>query len=111
MSYETALEAAGATVLAFSYFGDYQGTWWAKVSYSGEVGWVSGSYGSCSGCDAFEAEFSDWNKEPTQKELSDFGKTYLDGLMDQTQAEVLASENLEWDSEAEVVLNYVKENK
>ena len=57
MSYQEALEAAGATVHAFEFFGSYQGDWWAKVTYNGETGWVHGSYGSCSGCDAFEAEF------------------------------------------------------
>lgn len=57
MSYEEALQAAGAEVLEFEQFGSYQGDWWAKVRYKDELGWVQGSYGSCSGCDAFESEF------------------------------------------------------
>src|SRR5574340_1404036 len=57
MSYQEAMEAAGAEVVAFEQFGSYQGAWRAKVRYKGETGWVQGSYGSCSGCDAFEAEF------------------------------------------------------
>jgi hypothetical protein len=55
--YQGLLERAGAKVLAFDYFGDYQGTWVAKVEHAGVVKWVIGAYGSCSGCDAFEAEF------------------------------------------------------
>ena len=52
MSYELALEEAGAKVLEFQSFGSFQGEWWAKVEYNGEIGWVAGCYGSCSGCDA-----------------------------------------------------------
>lgn len=41
-----------------SKFGNYQGTWVAIVEYKGVTGVVQGYYGSCSGCDAFEAEFN-----------------------------------------------------
>lgn len=57
MGYSLALESAGAKVLDYEQFGDYQGSWIAKVSYKGAVGYIRGFYGSCSGCDAFEAEF------------------------------------------------------
>src|SRR5689334_4678174 len=57
MSYCGALEIAGATVERFKEFGSYQGDWWAKVTYNNQTGWVNGSYGSCSGCDAFQGEF------------------------------------------------------
>jgi len=57
MGYRTAMEAAGATVLAYESFGSYQGDWFALVVYGGKTFWVHGSYGSCSGCDAFCAEF------------------------------------------------------
>jgi hypothetical protein len=56
-SYQAALEAAGAEVEEFKEFGSYQGDWWARVSFGGRRGWVTGSYSSYSGCDAFEAEF------------------------------------------------------
>lgn len=56
MSYSSALEAAGAVVHTYETFGDYQGTWVADVTFNGIRGLVVGSYGSCSGCDAFEAE-------------------------------------------------------
>lgn len=132
MSYENALEAAGAKVIAFEEFGSYQGDWYALVEYNGEIGWVNGSYGSCSGCDAFEAEFgfsgysggdSFWDYEidqcraPTdadraayQAKLADFGKTYLDGMMTQEQAEQAVSQYMEWDSEAPAMLLFIRKN-
>jgi hypothetical protein len=57
MGYKETMQAAGAKVIAYKTFGDYQGTWLAKVEWNGQIGWVEGFYGSCSGCDAFEAEF------------------------------------------------------
>lgn len=108
MGYSEALEKAGCKVIDFNEFGSYQGTWLAFVEYNGEKGIVQGSYGSCSGCDAFQAEF-DWSDEPTEKDgkyyktywadeeseiskeefevlksaadtkLSDFGRSYLSG--------------------------------
>ena len=132
MSYELALKAAGADVKVFKEFGDYQGTWWAKVSYKGELGWVSGNYGSCSGCDAFEAEFfynyyegceehrydeqkdclaCQENIKKYQERLTIFGKSYLDDLlMSQEAAEKEASTNLDWDTEAEEVVAFLKTN-
>lgn len=113
MSYQAALEAAGATVHQFEEFGSYQGDWWARVTYHGELGWVNGSYGSCSGCDAFEAEFG-WNeKEDTpeyQAKLAAFGKPYLEGLLNQEQAEKAAAENLSWDSGAQAMVDFVKQH-
>lgn len=133
MSYQEALTAAGAEVLAFGRFGDYQGTWWAKVRYQGELGWVTGSYGSCSGCDDFQAEFG-WEEaeaceehkykkpqpdcaacktagEKYTKRLAVFGHSYLDDLlMSQESAEKCASENLEWDSETPAMLTWLMAN-
>lgn len=131
MAYEEALEAAGAVVHAFGQFGDYQGTWWAKVTYNGEVGWTNGSYGSCSGCDAFEAEFGftdrgcDEHRDSPRPEdcldckqvedaynirLADFGRSYLDDMLWTTEKALEeASRNLEWDSEAKDVVKFIKE--
>lgn len=64
MSYQLSLETAGAVVHAFEEFGSYQGDWIAKVTYNGETGWVQGSYGSCSVCDALQDEIGEWG--PTQ---------------------------------------------
>ena len=74
MGYEDALEKAGCKILDFKEFGSYQGTWLAFVEYNGEKGIVEGSYGSCSGCDAFQAEF-DYGDEPTEKD-GKYYKTY-----------------------------------
>ncbi len=64
MGYKEALEAAGCKVLAFEEFGSWQGTWLAFVEYNGEKGIVEGAFGSCSYCDAFEAEFDRYGHEP-----------------------------------------------
>lgn len=129
MSYESALEAAGATVHEFKEFGSYQGDWWAKVTHNGQTGWVQGSYGSCSGCDAFQAEFDYGNdqcsdhkyvwdapkdceactalKNDKQAKLARFGEGYLD-LMDQAEAEARAGSR--WgDSEPEA-LQFIKDH-
>jgi len=60
MGYKSAMEAAGAEVVEFQTFGSYQGDWWASVRFEGKAYWVHGSYGSCSGCDAFQSQF-DYN--------------------------------------------------
>ncbi len=74
MGYQEALEKAGAKVLAFEAFGSYQGTWLAIVERDGEIGIVEGSYGSCSGCDAFQSEF-DYSSAPEEYN----GKYYKNG--------------------------------
>lgn len=103
MSYHEAMQAAGASVLNFQCFGDYQGTWWAKVLFEGKTFWVKGYYGSCSGCDDFYAHFNSYEqngcgehcyehtednsacpecisvKANYQERLSKFGLAYLTG--------------------------------
>jgi len=106
MGYSEALTAAGCKVIDFKEFGSYQGTWLAFVQYNGEKGIVEGSYGSCSGCDAFEAEFGfiydpiekngkfyksyfedevitkeefDFIKNEANFKLAEFGRSYLSG--------------------------------
>lgn len=113
MSYESALNAAGATVLKFEYFGSYQGDWWAKVELNGKTGWINGSFGSCTVCDAYqswESEKCGWDREPTPDELKAFGADYLDGFMEQEAAILKASKDLEWDMEAESVVKFLNEN-
>lgn len=131
MSYQQAIEAAGARILAFEQFGSYQGDWYALVDFNGKRGWVRGSYGSCSGCDAFAAEFDYgdacnvgeeiWDRETSdyrkateadvsayKAKLADFGSQYLGDLLTQEEAEKRAAEDIEWDSEAEQMLAFVK---
>ncbi|MED4787541.1 hypothetical protein P9429_11665 [Bacillus atrophaeus] len=108
MGYREALESAGAEVLLYEEFGSYQGDWLAKVRYEGQIGWVHDYFGSCSGCDAFEAEFG-W-EDPSEEDLADFGKRYLSYMYTQDEIEARASENLDWDLTAEIMVNFVKEN-
>lgn len=70
MGYKEAMGKAGAEVLLYEEFGSCQGDWWAKIVYNGKEGWVNGSYGSCSGCDAFQAEF-DYGRNRCPKHLYD----------------------------------------
>lgn len=65
MSYQEALEAAGATIKEFKEFGSYQGTWMAHLD-NGNL--VEGYYGSCSGCDSFLSEFDFQSHEHTDNE-------------------------------------------
>lgn len=106
MGYREALEAAGAVVHEYEQFGSYQGDWWARVTYQDKTGWVSGSYGSCSVCDAFEGEFG-WYK-PTQERLAAFGQEYLDNFMTQEEAEKSAARNLDWDYDAKEMFDFIK---
>lgn len=96
-------------MLEFEQFGSYQGDWWAACRYRDEVGWVTGSYGSCSGCDSFQQEFG-WNDEemPDYTErLAAFGLGYLVPLLKQDKALELASENLDWDDGAREMVEFV----
>jgi hypothetical protein len=129
MSYEKALEAAGATLHAFESFGSYQGDWWADVTHNGVRGFVHGSFGSCSHCDAFEAEFDHGERDACDvhrydskpeclgcrerkaeydKKLADFGAGYLDNVMTAEDAIKSASEYIEWDSEAPAVVAWLQ---
>lgn len=129
MSYQEALEAAGAKVQAYKEFGSYQGDWWAKI---GEDIFVHGSFGSCSGCDAFQSEIGDYVEScddknghwgyvdpncedckiavSTYKEkLIAFGQRYLEDQMSRSEAVELMSRDLAWDHDAEEVVQWLKE--
>lgn len=109
MSYDTALTAAGATVHRFEMYGGYLGNWMAHVTLpDGRTGFILDYYGSCSGCDAYQAELeynshkgdsgeyhSDGEKADTCKrcaairdKIAKFGATYFDQLL--TVEEALA---------------------
>ncbi len=129
-NYQTALEAAGAKVLAFESFGSYQGDWLALVEHQGNKTYVRGSYGSCSGCDAFEAEFGyhegkcdehsyeDSNdcqdcvaaKTDYDTRLQAFGTGYLDNFYTKEELVKKFTEDSEWDSNADDVLKWLAQN-
>ena len=124
MSYKQALEAAGAEIHDFKYFGDYQGTWWANVTYQGHTGFIAGYYGSCSGCDSYEGTFNydemwcdlhkyervserstceDCQESETkyEKKLAEFGRQFLDNIMTKEEAMSASNRYCEEDLESE----------
>ena len=109
--YKSALQAAGAIVHAYKHFGDWQGCWYAYVTFDGETGFTGGSYGSCSGCDAFEGEFGyyDEHDEDYEKRLADFGLGYLDCQL-WTSGQLIArlTPEAEWDAAAEDAIEWVR---
>lgn len=105
--YHRSLEAAGATVIAYKTFGSYQGDWLALVEYNGQRGWVHDYYGSCSGCDAFEASFG-WDKPETQESLAEFARDYLADLKSNEQIVDIASKHSAYSVEDEAMLKWVK---
>lgn len=106
--YQRALEAAGATVHAYEEFGSYQGDWWARVTIGDRSGWIHDYFGSCSGCDAFEADFA-WGEE-TPEALAAFGSRYLDDIITQEAAETEAAKFADWDTTADEVVAFIKAN-
>lgn len=129
MSYESALEAAGAEVHDTEFFGDWQGTWIARVTYNGTTGFIEGSFGSCSGCDSFQAEFDfsencrehrytgsepgtcvncDKAKEVYGIRLKSFGELYLDDIMTAEQVRERHKEDMEWDTDARAILVWLE---
>ena len=95
MSYQDSLVAAGARVIAFQEFGDWQG-----------------SYGSCDVCDAFQSEFdwdSDFACEDVQSRLAQFGRGYLDDLQTTDQVLLRYDADSSWDSDSEDAAFWVRE--
>lgn len=115
--YHWALEKACATVHAFKEFGSYQGDWYAKVSYEGKDGWSQGSYGSCSGCDSFQAELSsDYDENYSdlgyrKESVIKFGKEYLEEIVSKEDALKEAKRNIEWDMDAENIVKFMEDNE
>ena len=100
MSYKSALVAAGAEVLEFGQFGSYSGQWFAKVRYNGETGWIQDWFGSCSYCDAFEADVGyDYDDEEYNKKLAEFGKRYLGQILP-AEHYLPELDHNDWDSDA-----------
>jgi hypothetical protein len=131
ISYSEALGAAGATVHEFRRFGSYQGDWYAYVTYKGQTGFVHGSYGSCSRCDALESEFDGFSdtcdrhaysenlhgdcaecieaRRTYQDKVAGFGKQYLeDVIMTFDEALKLATKYSDWDMEADAVKQWLE---
>ena len=112
MGYITALQEAGATVLAEGTFGSYQGNWYAKVEYQGETLLVGGYYGSCSHCDAFQAEFGyfDEESESYQVRLAEFGHGYLTDPLIVEKEISDAKRDADWDGDSREMLRWLEEH-
>ena len=112
-SYHWVLEEAGATVHAFEEFGDYQGSWLAKVTYNGKSGWIMDYYGSCSGCDAFESEgaYQDRTKQEWTEFAKQFSKDYLEDIRTYEEVMEKCKENIRWDIDAREMIKWLEEHK
>ena len=109
MGYCEALKAAGAKVEFYEEVGSYQGDWYAFVEYEGRRGLVHSSYGSCSGCDAYQDAFS-WfaEEEPNyQERLAEFGRGYLGHILTRAEAEKLVEDA--WESDRDEVKRVLDE--
>ena len=133
MGYKEAMEAAGAEVLAYEEFGSYQGDWYAKIRFRGKVSWVQDCFGSCTGCDAFECDFAyaghdcidgDYNNplydefrddceecQIVKKKFIQFGREYIDQDLTYEDCVRKASENLDWDMDAQKIVDWLESNK
>ncbi len=110
MGYSSALIAAGAEVLDFGTFGDYQGTWIAEVNYNGQHGFVVGAYGSCYFCDAFESEFDfAYEDADHQDRLKKFGESYLNHILtlDDLKRDHAKYEVEDWDWEGKAIVEWI----
>lgn len=59
MGYENLIATGGVDVVDSVYSGDYQGDLFMIVERDGKYGYAVTGYGSCSGCDAYEASRDD----------------------------------------------------
>src|SRR6266566_2398477 len=72
-SYEIVAWARDQRVMYYRSFGGYQGEWLLLSKGERDYFLYKGSYGSCSGCDSWEA----WgNSEPTKEQAQEFVKDY-----------------------------------
>jgi hypothetical protein len=103
MSYEMAFAAVpDCQVVWAEYFGSYQGRFLAKIVYKGETLYLHDWYGSCSGCDSFEAEFGwdDDSKPDYQERLAAFGLPYVESALPLNNIlTALRAEASDWDEE------------
>lgn len=108
--YEGCLEAAGAVVLEFQQFGSYQGTWYAACLYNEQLVWAEGSFGSCSGCDSYQAEFGYSIDETPVEKMAAFGKGYLDSAYTHEQMLEYIARNPppEWDSDHREAYEFIE---
>jgi len=115
MSYETAFAAVpDCQVVWAEYFGSYQGRFLAKIIYKGETLFLHDWYGSCSGCDSFEAEFGldDDSKPDYQERLAAFGLPYVESALPlENILATLRKEASDWDDEIKEMIAKLESEK
>lgn len=109
MSYEDAFAAVpGVTVEWAHYCGSYHGRLIAKLKIDGvdEPRYILDYFGSCSGCDSYQAEMP-W--EPTPEALADFGSPYVETAfsLDEVITELLPKNGRWYDEDEKQALEYV----
>ena len=105
MSYRLALEKAGVVVKEYTTFGSYQGTWIALLE-DGRI--VEGSYGSCSGCDAWDGEFGYYEGEIIEHDGKYYRENrYWDEDEEITKEEAEAETQKYWDRVAAFGQSYL----
>lgn len=126
IGYKAALEVCGAKILEYKEFGSYQGDWYAILIYNEKTLLIGGGYGSCSGCDSFQSDFSGDNVIQSYEEafpeelkaedydvgykLDDLKKFGLKYLNDPLNIEDIIKEktnDLVWDNEAQEIINWI----
>ena len=124
-SYEEAFACVeGVTVEWAEYYGSYQGNFLCKIQKAGETLYIYDSYGSCSGCDSFQAEFG-WStyyyesEGVTQEErlahvkqrMAKWSFSYIESALPlQQMMNYLQNECGQWDDEAIKALKRLEEN-
>lgn len=103
--YDSLLKECCEEVYCYDEFGSYQGDWFAKVKFKGNIGWVHGCYGSCPYCDWVSG--TDLEGEELKKA---FIGEYLENLLSQEEAEKEASKYIDFDLDAEQMLAFVRKN-
>jgi hypothetical protein len=138
-NYKKSLELAGANILEFERFGRHGWRWAAKIECDGIAGWVIGSEGTCSCCDAFLSEFefsthgcypcpdqcddyyspisNNWDFRDGCKEcqymkskIAEFGKRYIGHVLSQEYAEAVTKEDADWCDDAQEMLDFIMEH-
>ncbi len=68
--------ANGEKVILYHEFGSYQGEWLMLTKGAADYRVYKDYYGSCSGCDSYQATFDSWNDKPTLSRAKEFAKDY-----------------------------------
>lgn len=110
MAYEDAFAAVpGVTVEWCRYCGGYSGTLIARLKIDGVDGprYVLDYFGSCSGCDAYEAEIG--YLDPTPEKLTEFGRSYVEDALtlDEVLDKLLPKAGEWYDEDEKEALNRV----